>query len=263
MSLMLSKCMVVGSLLVMAAQTVTAADCSVTDGSKATPWTGGTAYAEPSSWKGAWVGGTTEPCTCTGASICTTLNVCDVAKKTCVCTPGKDHWCYEDAKVGQEASYAMKFGCFKYSEKRDDGSDQFQLYKCDGDNVISKLYSDAACTTYITPANGGQDQTGSATAVTKTEISGGSGTFPDPNGVKTRECSNTDDLCKKSGISTCKGGVAGASAGAAAPGPAPGPAAGAAAPSPASDLDNGAGSVAQCSTLAMLMVVAAMWGGRN
>ena len=50
MSLMLSKCMVVGSLLVMAAQTVTAADCSVTDGSKATPWTGGTAYAEPSSW---------------------------------------------------------------------------------------------------------------------------------------------------------------------------------------------------------------------
>ena len=35
----------------------------------------------------------------------------------------------------------------------------------------------------------------------------------------------------------------------------------AAAPSPASDLDNGAGSVAQCSTLAMLMVVAAMWAG--
>jgi len=253
MSLMLSKCMVVGSLLVMAAQTVTAADCSVTDGSKATPWTGGTAYAEPSSWKGAWVGGTTEPCTCTGASICTTLNVCDVAKKTCVCTPGKDHWCYEDAKVGQEASYAMKFGCFKYSEKRDDGSDQFQLYKCDGDNVISKLYSDAACTTYITPANKGQDQTFSATGQTIVEISAGA--------VKTRECSNTDELCKKSGISTCKGGVAGASAGAAAPGPAPGPAAGAAAPSPASDLDNGAGSVAQCSTLAMLMVVAAMWAG--
>ena len=238
MSLMLSKCMVVGSLLVMAAQTVTAADCSVTDGSKATPWTGGgTAQVEP--------------CTCTGAGGCTTLNVCDVAKKTCVCTPGKDHWCYEDAKVGQEASYAMKFGCFKYSEKRDDGSDQFQLYKCDGDNVISKLYSDAACTTYITPANKGQDQTFSATGQTIVEISAGA--------VKTRECSNTDDLCKKSGISTCKGGVAGASGGAAAPGPAPGPAPGAAAPGPA-NLDN-AGSVAQCSTLAMLMVVAAMWAG--
>ena len=134
MSLMLSKCMVVGSLLVMAAQTVTAADCSVTDGSKATPWTGGTAQ--------------NEPCTCAGAGGCTTLNVCDVAKKTCVCTPGTDHFCYEDTgdksdlpgtKVGEEFSYAMKFGCFKYSEKRDDGSDQFQLYKCDGDNVISKL----------------------------------------------------------------------------------------------------------------------------
>ena len=259
MSLMLSKCMVVGSLLVMAAQTVTAADCSVTDGSKATPWTGGgTAQVEP--------------CTCTGAGGCTTLNVCDVAKKTCVCTPGKDHWCYEDAKVGQEASYARKFGCFKYEEKREDGSDQYQLFKCDGDNVISKLYSDAACTTYIAIAlpNEGQDQTFSATGQTIVEISAGA--------VKTRECSNTDELCKKSGISTCKGGVAGkcpggkvlnpltnkcdgASAGAAAPSPAPSPAAGAAAPGPA-NLDN-AGSVAQCSTLAMLMVVAAMWGGRN
>ena len=237
---MLSKCMVVGSLLVMAAQTVTAADCSVTDGSKATPWTGGgTAQVEP--------------CTCTGAGGCTTLNVCDVAKKTCVCTPGKDHWCYEDAKVGQEASYARKFGCYKYEEKREDGSDQYQLFKCDGDNVISKLYSDAACTTYITPANKGQDQTFSATGQTIVEISAGA--------VKTRECSNTDELCKKSGISTCKGGVAGASGGAAAPGPAPGPAPGAAAPGPA-NLDN-AGSVAQCSTLAMLMVVAAMWAGRN
>ena len=244
MSLMLSKCMVVGSLLVMAAQTVTAADCSVTDGSKATPWTGGTAQFEP--------------CTCTGAGGCTTLNVCDVAKKTCVCTPGKDHWCYEDAKVGQEASYARKFGCYKYAEDIADAS-AYQLFKCDGDNVISKLYSDEACTTHITPANGGMDETYSATAQTIVEISGGSGTFPDPNGVKTRECSNTDDLCKKSGISTCKGGVAGASGGAAAPGPAPGPAPGAAAPGPA-NLDN-AGSVAQCSTLAMLMVVAAMWAG--
>merc|ERR1712028_41803 len=122
-----------------------------------------------------------------------------------------------------------------------------------GDNVISKLYSDAACTTYIAIAlpNEGQDQTFSATGQTIVEISGGA--------VKTRECSNTDDLCKKSGISTCKGGVAGASGGAAAPGPAPGPAPGAAAPGP-SNLDN-AGSVAQCSTLAMLMVVAAMWAG--
>ena len=47
--------------------------CSVTDGSKATPWTGGTALYEP--------------CTCTGAAKkCSTLNVCDVAKKTNNCT---------------------------------------------------------------------------------------------------------------------------------------------------------------------------------
>jgi len=63
------------------------------------------------------------------------------------------------------------------------------------------------------------------------------------------------------GISTCKGGVAGA--GAAPPGPAaPGPAA----PGPSAEVEDGvfdAGSVAQCSTLAMLMVVAAMWAGRN
>ena len=45
------------------------------------------------------------------------------------------------------------------------------------------------------------------------------------------------------------------SPGAAAPGPA--------APGPAGDTEFDAGSVAQCSTLAMLMVVAAMWAGRN
>ena len=235
---MLSKCMVVGSLLVMAAQTVTAADCSVTDGSKATPWTGGTASVEP--------------CTCTGAGACSTLNVCDVAKKTCVCTPGKDHWCYENTNIGKEASYAVKFGCAKYHEDVA-GASAYQLYKCDGDNVISKLYSDATCTTHITPANGGMDETGSATVVTSTEISDGA--------VKTRECSNTPELCKTTWISTCKGGVAGASAGAAAPSPAPGPAAGAAAPGPSPANLDSAGSVAQCSTLAMLMVVAAMWAG--
>ena len=48
-----------------------------------------------------------------------------------------------------------------------------------------------------------------------------------------------------------------------APTPIPGPAPGAAAPGPAGDAENDAGSVAQCSTLAMLMVVAAMWAGRN
>ena len=95
------------------------------------------------------------------------------------------------------------------------------------------------------------DETYSATGQTIVEIS--------DSAVKTRECSNTPDLCKRTWISTCKGGVAGASGGAAAPGPAPGPAPGAAAPGPA-NLDN-AGSVAQCSTLAMLMVVAAMWAG--
>jgi hypothetical protein len=50
------------------------------------------------------------------------------------------------------------------------------------------------------------------------------------------------------------------SPGAAAPGPAPG----AAAPGPAGDAEFDAGSMAQqCSTLAMLIVVAAMWAGRN
>jgi hypothetical protein len=193
--------------------------CSVTDGSKATPWTGGTAGYEP--------------CTCTGAAKkCTTLNVCDVKKKTCVCTPGKDHWCYEDA----EHSFAVKFGCIA------DGS-EFKGWKCVGDNVLEAKYSDAACTTHITPANGGDDKTFSATKVTKVEKEGGTVVTEVDTDVK--------------GISTCKGGVAGA--GAAAPGPAPG----AAAPGPSGDAEFDAGSVAQCSTLAMLMVVAAMWAGRN
>merc|ERR1711865_454164 len=29
---------------------------------------------------------------------CSTLNVCNAAKKTCVCTPGKDHWCFKIPK---------------------------------------------------------------------------------------------------------------------------------------------------------------------
>jgi len=198
--------------------------CSVTDGSKATPWTGGTAGYEP--------------CTCTGAAKkCATLNVCDVAKKTCVCTPGKDHWCYEDA----EHSFAVKFGCIA------DGS-EFKGWKCVGDNVLEAKYSDAACTTHITPADGGDKMTFSATEVTKVEKE---------DGTVITKVDTT-----KSGISTCKGGVAGAGAtppGAAAPGPAPG----AAAPGPSDDIEFDAGSVAQCSTLAMLMVVAAMWAGRN
>ena len=205
--------------------------CSVTDGSKATPWTGGT--GERSS-------GQYEPCTCTGAAkSCSTLNVCDVAKKTCVCTPGKDHWCYED----DERSWAIKFGCFK------EGDSEFKGYKCDGDNVLGAKYSDSSCTTHTTPANGGEDETFSATKKTKDKKEDGTViTVEDPT---------------VTGISTCKGGVAGAGAGAAAPGPAPGPAPGAAAPGPSGDAEFDAGSVAQCSTLAMLMVVAAMWAGRN
>jgi hypothetical protein len=204
------------------------ATCSVTDGSKATPWTGGTAQYEE--------------CTCTGAGGCTTLNVCDVAKKTCVCTPGKDHWCYESAKVGEETSYAVKFGCFAK------GDNKFKGWQCVGDNVLGAHYSDAACTTHITPANGGEDETFSATGRTSVK--------KDDDGTV-----QTEEKTTITGISTCKGGVAGA--GAAPPGPAaPGPAA----PGPSAEVEDGtfdAGSVAQCSTLAMLMVVAAMWAGRN
>jgi hypothetical protein len=164
------------------------------------------------------------------------LNVCDVAKKTCVCTPGKDHWCYE----GAENSYAVKFGC------RKEGDNKFKGYKCDGDNVLEAKYSDATCTTQITPANGGEATTFSATKMTRVQ--------KEDDGTLKTDVSTTT-----TGISTCKGGVAGAGAGAAAPGPAPG----AAAPGPAGDAESDAGSVAQCSTLAMLMVVAAMWAGRN
>jgi len=195
--------------------------CSVTDGSKASPWTGGTAGYEM--------------CACTGTGGCTTLNVCDVAKKTCVCTPGKDHWCYEDS--ANKASYAVKFICMAHGS-------EFKGWKCVGDNVLEAKYSDAACTTHITPANGGEDKTFSATKTTMIEKE-------DDGTLKTEEKTTI------TGISTCKGGVAGA--GAAAPGPAPG----AAAPGPADDAEFDAGSVAQCSTLAMLMVVAAMWAGRN
>jgi hypothetical protein len=155
-----------------------AATCSVTDGSKASPWTGGTAGYEE--------------CTCTGAAKkCSTLNVCDVAKKTCVCTPGKDHWCYEDA----EHSFAVKFICM--ADGSDKGS-EFKGWKCVGDNVLEAKYSDAACTTHITPANGGDDKTFSATKVTKVEKDDGT--------VKTTEDPTI------TGISTCKGGVAGAGA---------------------------------------------------
>jgi hypothetical protein len=192
--------------------------CSVTDGSKASPWMGGTSFAEE--------------CTCTGvAKICTTLNVCDVAKKTCVCTPGKDHWCFEDA----ERIYAVKFGCFK------DGDNKFKGLKCDGDNVLQQIFSDATCATHTTPANDGEDTTYSVTKTTSVKKK-------DDGTLETKEDTTA------TGISTCKGGVAGAGAGAAAPGPAPGP---------AGDAEFDAGSVAQCSTLAMLMVVAAMWAGRN
>jgi hypothetical protein len=140
-------------------------------------------------------------------------------------------------QVGEEGSYAVKFGCFK------DGS-EFNGWKCDGDNVVGRKYSDSTCTTHITPANGGEDETFSATKKTSVEKE-------DDGTLKTEEKTTI------TGISTCKGGVAGADA------TAPGPAPGAAAPGPAGDAEFDAGSVAQCSTLAMLMVVAAMWAGRN
>ena len=114
-----------------------------------------------------------------------------------------------------------------------DGS-EFSGWKCVGDNVLEATYSDAACTTYIKPENGGDDKTFSATKTTFVRKEEGT--------VKTTESTTT------TGISTCKGGVAGA---------------GAAAPGPSGDIEFDAGSVAQCSTLAMLMVVAAMWAGRN
>jgi hypothetical protein len=136
----------------------------------------------------------------------------------------------------------VKFVCFK------EGENEFKGWKCDGDNVLEAKYSDAACTTHITPANGGEDKTFSATKTTTVKKDDGT--------LKTEEDTTT------TGISTCKGGVAGAGAtapGAAAPSPA--------APSPAgtspSTLGENAGSVTQCSTLAMLIVVAAMWAGRN
>jgi hypothetical protein len=162
------------------------------------------------------------------------LNVCDVKKKTCVCTPGKDHWCYED----DERSFAVKFGCIADESK-------FKGWKCVGDNVLEAYYSDAACTTHIKPADDGEDTTFSATKYTKVQKGDGD------------DATKTSGDTTVTGISTCTGGVAGA--GAAAPGPAPG----AAAPGPSDDIEFDAGSVAQCSTLAMLMVVAAMWAGRN
>ena len=189
--------------------------CSVTDGSKASPFSTGSNKNY-------------EECTCAGAAKeCSALNVCDVVKKTCTCTPGKDHWCYND----EERTYAVKFGCFK------EEANKFEGFKCDGDNVVKKSYSDDKCTTEITVENGGRIQTFTPTKTTQVRMSDGQ--------KKTKEETTT------TGISTCKGGVAGAGAGAAAPGP-------------SSELaSEDAGSVAQCSTLAMLFVVVAMWAGRN
>lgn len=130
-----------------------------------------------------------------------------------------------------------------------DGS-EFKGWKCVGDNVLEAKYSNGACTVHIKPADDGEDQTFSATKKTKVQKGDGD------------DATKTDEDTTVTGISTCKGGVAGA--GATPPGPAPGPAPGAAAPGPAKkDAEFDAGSVAQCSTLAMLMVVAAMWAGRN
>merc|ERR1711981_1012450 len=116
--------------------------------------------------------------------------------------------------------------------------------KCDGDNVVRKTYSDAQCTTEVTVANGGEIVTFTSTSETKTELD---------NGVSKTETS-TDTV----GISTCKGGVAEMSAAekaAASPTPTPTPTA-----TPSSSTGAlGAGSLTQCSTLALLIVVAAMW----
>jgi hypothetical protein len=200
--------------------------CSVTDGSKASPFSTGSTKNY-------------EECTCAGAAKeCSALNVCDVVKKTCTCTPGKDHWCYNDKK----RTYAVKFGCFYEGEA--DGKKKYEGFKCDGDNVGKKSYSDDKCTTELTVENGGRIQTFTPTKVTTVRMSDGQ--------------KKTIDDTETFGISTCKGGVAGAGAGAAAPGPS------AAAPGPSAELaSEDAGSVAQCSTLAMLFVVVAMWAGRN
>jgi len=194
--------------------------CSVTDGSKASPFSTGSNKNY-------------EECTCAGAAKeCSALNVCDVVKKTCTCTPGKDHWCYND----EERTYAVKFGCFLEGEK--DGKKKYEGFKCDGDNVGKKSYSDDKCTTELTVENGGRIQTFTPTKVTTVRMSDGQ--------------KKTKDDTETFGISTCKGGVAGAGAaaqgdlakggvagagasdGAAAPSPAPAGKGGAAAPSPTS-----------------------------
>jgi hypothetical protein len=199
--------------------------CSVTDGSAATPWT--TGYS-----------GSYEMCTCAGAATyCSTLNVCNVAKKTCVCTPGKDHWCYQS----NDHTLALKFGCFKESDQ------YYQGYKCDGDSVVSNKYSDDKCTTEVTVENGGQTYIFTSTKRTSIEMDSGS--------KKTKEDTTI------TGISTCKGGVAAPSeAEKAEAGKSP---AGNSTENFGNSTEN-AGSVTQCSTDAMLIVVVtAMWAGRN
>ena len=152
--------------------------CTVTDGSKASPWI----VAPLKSYS---------PCTCTGAAKeCSTLNVCDVAKKTCTCTPGKDHFCYVD----KERIYAVKYDCFK----KDDT--EFRMYKCDGDNLLRTSYSDDKCTTVMTVANGGKINKLTPTSETTTKKD-------DENGGVEKTETSTDTV----GISTCKGGVAGPS----------------------------------------------------
>jgi len=201
--------------------------CSVTDGSAATPWTTGNS-------------GAYEPCKCAGAAkTCSALNVCDVAKKTCVCTPGKDHWCYQDSNN----IFAVKFKCYKASS-----NDQYyQGYKCDGDSVVAKRYSDDKCTTEVTVENGGRTEIFTSTKKTQIRMDSGS--------------KKTEEDTTITGISTCKGGVA-------APSEAEKKKEAGNSPSPSSvrlgNGDENAGSVTQCSTLAMLIVVVtAMWAGRN
>jgi len=201
--------------------------CSVTDGSAATPWTTGNS-------------GAYERCKCAGAAKdCSTLNVCDVAKKTCVCTPGKDHWCYQDSNN----IFAVKFKCFKESSK----DQYYQGYKCDGDSVVAKKYSDDKCTTEVTVENGGRTEIFTSTKKTQIRMESGS--------------KKTEEDTTITGISTCKGGVA-------APSEAEKKKEAGNSPSPSSvrlgNGDENAGSVTQCSTLAMLIVVVtAMWAGRN
>ena len=61
------------------------------------------------------------------------------------CTPGKDHWCYSD----KERNYAIKFGCFN---EGDSANPKFIAFKCGGDTVVKKTYTDDTCTSEV--ANG-------------------------------------------------------------------------------------------------------------